>query len=442
MYLDDVVAAQKRGEAKGIPSICSAHAWVLKAILGSNDLHGTTRDLLSKSGRYSSSQATQVTVTPVLIEATCNQVNQFGGYTGMTPRDFVAYVRRIAEENNFPFGNIILGGDHLGPNVWQNEPAESAMEKSKVLIRDYVQAGFLKIHLDCSMRLGDDPLGVLNPEIVAQRAAQLAKVAEESTSVWERGRGEGGLRYVIGTEVPIPGGATEHEEIVSVTRVEDALQTIEVTRETFVREGLASAWERVLAVVVQPGVEFGDDFVLPYKPEAAQDLSPFIEGQSMIYEAHSTDYQTRGALKDLVRDHFAILKVGPALTFAFREAVFALAMIENELFSIDVRSNLIQVLDEVMIKHPEYWEKHYHGTQDEQAFKRKYSLSDRARYYWPEPEVQNAFDRLVNNLGDKVLPYSLSSQFVSGTELNAAQVIELKINKVLNDYMVACSPIL
>ena len=404
MYLDDVVAAQKRGEAKGIASICSAHPWVLKTILGNSNF-----------GRL---QATEVATTPVLIEATCNQVNQFGGYTGMTPRDFVAYVRGIAEERHFPFENIILGGDHLGPNVWQNESAESAMEKSKTLVRDYVQAGFVKIHLDCSMRLEDDPPGVLNPEIIAQRAAQLAKVAEESLSHWERGRGE--VRYVIGTEVPIPGGATEHEEGVRVTKVEDARQTIEVTREAFIREGLESAWERVIAVVVQPGVEFGDDFVLPYKPEAARDLSRFIESQSMIYEAHSTDYQTRDALKDLVRDHFAILKVGPALTFAFREAVFALAMIENELFSIDMRSNLIQVLDDVMLKHPEHWKKYYHGTQAEQAFKRKYSLSDRARYYWPEPEVQNAFNKLMNNLGDKVLPYSLLSQFVNETHLNAA----------------------
>ena len=162
----------------------------------------------------------------------------------------------------------------------------------------------------------------------------------------------------------------------------------------------------------------------------------------MIYEAHSTDYQTRDALKDLVRDHFAILKVGPALTFAFREAVFALAMIENELFPIDMRSNLMQVVDEVMLKYPEHWGKYYRGTQAEQAFKRKYSLSDRARYYWPEPEVQNALAQLMNNLGDNVLPYSLLSQFVSETGLNAAQVIGVKINRVLKDYMAACSSII
>ena len=226
----------------------------------------------------------------------------------MTPKDFVAYVRGIAEEEMFPFENILLGGDHLGPNVWQDEPAESAMQKAEVLVRDYVQAGFTKIHLDCSMRLGDDPEGALEPGLVARRAARLAQAAESAGTEFNSA-----LRYVIGTEVPVPGGATAHEEGVSVTKVEDARQTIDVTREAFARAGLQSAWERVIAVVVQPGVEFGDDFVLPHQPEAARELSKFIESQALVYEAHSTDYQTREALTNLVRDHFAILKVGPGL---------------------------------------------------------------------------------------------------------------------------------
>jgi D-tagatose-1,6-bisphosphate aldolase subunit GatZ/KbaZ len=280
------------------------------------------------------------------------------------------------------------------------------------------------------MRLADDPPGALDPEVIARRAAQLAKVAETAEY-------HSAPRYVIGTEVPIPGGAREHEEGVSVTKAEDARETIEVHRKAFYELGLQSAWERVIAVVVQPGVEFGDDFVLPYQPEVAQELSRFIESQSIVYEAHSTDYQSRDALKNLVRDHFAILKVGPGLTFAFREAVFALALIEDEMFARDQRSNIINVLDDVMVKHPEHWQKYYRGDEAEQAFKRKYSLSDRARYYWVQPEVQKAFERLMKNLGGKVLPYSLLSQFVGERDLNAEQVIAWKIDGILNDYSVA-----
>lgn len=159
----------------------------------------------------------------------------------MTPKDFVSYVRGIAEENNVPFKNIILGGDHLGPNVWQDEPVESAMQKSEVMVRDYVQAGFAKLHLDCSMKLADDPVGELDVEVIAQRTAQLAEVAEASLHS-PAGSGAGGeVRYIIGTEVPIPGGATEHEDGVHVTRVDDVQQTIDVTREAFLARGLESA---------------------------------------------------------------------------------------------------------------------------------------------------------------------------------------------------------
>ena len=410
MYLDEIVSAQENGEAKGITSVCSAHPYVIQQTLRVSHAHG---------------------VTP-LIEATCNQVNQYGGYTGMTPKDFVVYVRGLAKENQFPFENIILGGDHLGPNVWQNEPAESAMQKAETLIQNYVQAGFTKIHLDCSMKLGDDPQDTPDPAVIASRTARLAQVAERS--------GNRNLRYIIGAEVPIPGGAILHEEGVNVTKVEDVIQGIDATRAAFLAAGLVSSWERVVGVVVQPGVEFGDDFVLPYNSEAARNLSTYIETQPMIYEAHSTDYQRRDALRNMVRDHFAILKVGPALTFAFREAVFILAMIENELIAKEERSNIIQVLDDVMLKHPEYWKKYYHGTGAEQAFKRKYSLSDRIRYYWVQPEVQAGLDRLWKNVGGKRLPYSLSSQFMGDGDRTALQIIEQKIGGVLEDYQDACLP--
>ena len=285
------------------------------------------------------------------------------------------------------------------------------------------------------MKLIDDPAGELNMEVIARRAARLAKVAESALTPNPSPKWRGGqLRYIIGTEVPVPGGATEHEEGVSVTKVEDVKQTIEITREAFMRAELESAWGRVMGVVVQPGVEFGDDFVLPYQPSAAKELSKFIESQPMVYEAHSTDYQTREALTNLVRDHFAILKVGPGLTFAFREAVFALAMMEDELVVKDQRSNMIQVLDDTMLKQPVYWEKYYRGTQEELNFKRKYSLSDRARYYWIQPQVQGAFERLMKNLGSKPLPYALLSQFVGETDLTASQVIQMKVSRVLENY--------
>jgi len=128
----DIVAKHRSGKAVGIPSICSAHPVVLDAAL----IHAR------ESGR------------PVLIEATSNQVNQFGGYTGMRPADFHAFVMRKADQAGLAREQVLLGGDHLGPNCWQDEPAASAMAKADTLIDDrYIRAAFKAEGLDYDAQL-------------------------------------------------------------------------------------------------------------------------------------------------------------------------------------------------------------------------------------------------------------------------------------------------
>jgi D-tagatose-1,6-bisphosphate aldolase subunit GatZ/KbaZ len=145
--------------------------------------------------------------TSVLIEATCNQVNQFGGYTGMTPRDFVDFVYSIADRVQYPRGRVLLGGDHLGPNPWRTDDADHAMANAADLVSAYAAAGFSKIHLDPSMYLADDPgdrTRPLVPQIVAERTARLCAAAEEAFACFS-GSAPAPV-YVIGTEVPVPGG--------------------------------------------------------------------------------------------------------------------------------------------------------------------------------------------------------------------------------------------
>jgi len=390
----DLMAENRNGKPKGICSVCSANPEVLKACF--------------KQAKDDN--------TIILIESTSNQVDQYGGYTGMKPAGFVDYVHSVADDSEFPREMVLLGGDHLGPNPWQNLSAAEAMDKAKVLIEEYVKAGYQKIHLDTSMFCGDDEgdrSKPLSDEIVAERTTALCKVAEES---WRKYRQDFPKPvYIIGTEVPIPGGAQHEEDEVPPTTPEDAAKTIEVTKKHFIQSGLNEAWERVIAAVVQPGVEFGDDQVFQYQREKASGLSKKImEFDNLVYEAHSTDYQTESKLRELVEDHFCILKVGPWLTFAFREALFSLESMEVELLGEkhpDL-SNLKAVLDQVMTDKPGYWMKYYQGNDRQKAFKRKYSFSDRSRYYWPMPVLRDAQSRLFNNLTKNKIPLSLLSQFM------------------------------
>ena len=383
-----ILRRNRSGESVGVYSVCSAHPLVLEAAM-----RQSRRDRV-----------------PLLIEATANQVNQFGGYTGLHPGDFPSHVASIALRAGIAPDPIILGGDHLGPVCWKNESADSAMAKARELVKRYVEAGFTKIHLDASMPCADDS-EALPDEIVATRAAQLCRVAEHTASA--RADQEKPV-YIVGTEVPPPGGAKGEITGLEVTSGSRVQQTVDAHRHAFAAHGLNDAWSRVIGLVVQPGVEFGHASVHRYCPDRARKLSAAIEGiPGLVYEAHSTDYQPANAYRELISGHFAILKVGPQLTFALREALFALSAIEQELLNgAGECSGLPEVCDRVMTDHPGQWIKHYPATGPQARWYRRYSYSDRIRYYWSHPQVSAAVERLFNNLSRGAIPTPILSQFL------------------------------
>lgn len=376
----DLIEANRGGERRGIPSWCTAHPETLAAIL--------------RSYREDDD--------PVLIEATCNQVNQLGGYTGMTPVDFRRFVESLAREAGVATDRLILGGDHLGPNPWKGLPARQAMGRACEMIEAFVAAGFRKIHIDASMACADDT--GLSEATIAERGAELCAAAESVA-------GSENLVYVIGTEVPIPGGELEPLDALAVTRPEAARRTVELHRAAFAARGVAGAMAKVIALVVQPGVDMGNHQVFGYDKARAAALSAAVTDlPNLVYEAHSTDFQTEAALGDLVATHFPILKVGPALTFAFREAVFALAAMENWLKPA-APSGVVAALEQAMDAQPEHW-RGYVAADDAQALTRWFGLSDRIRYYWPQPGVQAALARLYANVDAAAVPPGLVSQCV------------------------------
>ncbi len=384
--VQDLIARNRAGEAVGLPCFCTANAHVLRAVL---------------------SYAKQTGHTTV-IEATCNQVNQDGGYTGMTAADFMTWLAGMAGDAGVPMDQLILGGDHLGPNVWKNEPLEVAMEKSRALVKSYVQAGFKKIHLDTSMACGGEP----NPsfEQIAERAADLCAVAEEHAP------DPSALFYVIGTEVPIPGGETEEPDALDVTSVDRYRATIDTHHAAFMARGLNDAWSRIVSVVTQPGVDFGHTSVYPFVPEKAAHLSAAIlSDDGLTFEAHSTDYQSTQALSDLVKNHFFFLKVGPELTFRFREAVWALAAIQDQL-SDDASSGLRATIEAQLAANPGYWKDYYSGSPDAVERLKIYSYSDRIRYYWTDQKIAAALDHMIQTFKASPPPETLLSQAFTGLE--------------------------
>jgi D-tagatose-bisphosphate aldolase class II non-catalytic subunit len=419
--LAGLATARRNGSPYGITSICSAHPLVIQTAI-----RRTVRN----------NEAT------LLIEATCNQVNQFGGYTGMTPDLFIAFVLEIAGREGLDASRIIFGGDHLGPNPWRTEPAAQAMSKAEAMVTGYVWAGFSKIHLDASMGCAGEP-AALDDETIATRTARLAKAAEKAA-----GATGGALpAYIIGTEVPAPGGVDHAISELKPTEAAAARRTIEVHREIFAREGLTEAFGRVIAVVVQPGVEFGSQNVVAYAPDKSKALTDLLDEEpSLVYEAHSTDYQSRAALTALVGNGFPILKVGPGLTFALREALYGLDLIATEMVKDYGDRSLARTMERVMLATPAHWHSHYHRSEASLYLQRHYSYSDRIRYYWSNPNVGVAVGRLWEALNGISIPETLMRQFLPALPVQLGQagnpraIPEETVSRILADYEAACHP--
>jgi D-tagatose-bisphosphate aldolase class II non-catalytic subunit len=419
--LAELAPARAMGRPFGITSVCSAHPLVIEAALIQSTEDGTT----------------------ALIEATCNQVNQHGGYTGMTPAMFRDYVYGIAAKVGFPVERILLGGDHLGPNPWKSLPAEAAFAEADIMVEAFIRAGFIKIHLDCSMGCAGEPVALAD-QVTAERAARLALIAERVAA-------EVGTKpyYIIGTEVPTPGGALEANPETDVTAPEAPLATYAIHKHIFMSNGLGAVLDRVVALVVQPGVEHGNESVSRYDSVAARSLTAALTHlPGLIFEAHATDYQTPKALAALVRDGFPILKVGPSLSFALREAFYGLDAIAGVLKPEPGVEPLASVMERLMLRNPKHWATHYHGDAAALKILRHYSYSDRIRYYWPEPEAVAAVDGLFARLEGVTIPEPLVSQYLPrlydrvATGVFEASAHRLAIEAVrdaLRPYSAACA---
>ena len=426
-YLRTVVQRNRSGEAVGSYAVCSAHPAVIDAAV--------------QQARFEDGNCLHV-------ESTASQVNQFGGYTRMKPQQFADSIRDAAASAGLSAGRVLLGADHLGPFAWRTEPSAAAMAKACDLARLCVHAGYQKIHLDTSMPCADDGKN-LDEKALAERAAILCRAAEEACD--DMPAGSPRPLYVIGTEVPPPGGEVAEGVCPVPTTVDDVHRTLDIFRSTFRAHGLFAAWGNVIGLVVQPAVEFGDTRVFDYDRQKVHALAAGLPLEpALVYEAHSTDYQPPAALAEMVVDHFAILKVGPWLTFAYREAVFALSAIEREILGHRRAVRLSQVreaLESEMLHNPAYWCSYYRGDDDELRLSRAFSFSDRCRYYWQQPSVQEEVKRLLHNLKCFPCPLTLLSQYLpieyeairqGALENHAEVLISHRIRRVLKFYGVAC----
>lgn len=378
-----VIAANRAGRRAAIPSVCSAHADVLAASLG----------LARQLGR------------PLVIEATSNQVNQEGGYTGLAPTDFAGLVHRLADEAGLDRAAVVLGGDHLGPQAWRHLPPDEAMARAGVMVRAYAEAGYTKLHLDCAEGCAGEPAQLTDAETVP-RAAILARAAAEMV-------GADALTFVVGTEVPPPGGARPGDHGIVPTTPAAARATLDAHVAAF-------AGLRIGGLVVQPGLEFGamDVHALPMDRDPGL-RTAVSHHEGVVLEAHSTDYQAPEVFPRLADLGFAFQKIGPALTFAWREAAYAL----DHLAWVAGwgQGRLAATMEGLMLADPSQWRRHLSEEAGDLRVQRHFAYADRIRYYWPRPEAQAALGDMRAALQGRTLADPLLRQGFSDAVLDRAE---------------------
>ena len=423
--LINIMKANCRGERKGIYAVESYNSTVMEAYFRQALVDGS----------------------PVLLEISANMLGLPGQSGKISPAEFIEKVKHAAVEAKFPRDRIFLGVNDLGPSLWKDESDEYALKKACVFISDLVGLGFNKLGIHAGEPIKGNPVDEpLAQEIIIGRETALYQAAEGAAADLPE---EEKPLYVINAYPRQEAGRVENQRrVVSRKDVEDA---VDWYAQIAAAAGLPKMKKRLLAVRIFLGPGYDSENVIPFDSSLLKEMGGCEYGEyTVVLEAQQTDYQSQTVLNQLLDNHFAFLRVGLELTYSMREALFSLAMMENETMVGKpgvYLSNYIIELDRAMQAVPHHWQKYYTGNGFEQLVARKYSFYDRSRFFLEDKEVRKMKKRLYDNLTAHPVPLTVLRQFMPHQfERVAAGVLENKpkalvmdaVRRVLRRYSRAC----
>ena len=402
MTLDKVI------KSKALPSFCTSNIDVIESILF----------------------FCNIKKLPCLIESTSNQVNQHGGYTNKTPKMFVKEISSLRKKIKFDSKRLFLGGDHLGPLPWGKKNKNIAIKNSISLINDYLSENFCKIHVDTSIKCKNDKF--INSEIVFNRTSEILNNDSIKKKIKNR-------LLVVGTEVPLAGGGDNKNLIrTSTKQIETEVFNF---KKIFQKLNLRNSF---FGLVIEPGMKYKHSKIT--KPNFTQfgNKKNISKKNNFFYEAHSTDYQSKKILRQLVKNNFRFLKVGPELTYNYARSLFFMENIEKKKIKLK-NSNIKKTIFFSMLKNKKYWNGYYIKKKPELFLNSKL---DRMRYYFDTKEVKNSVGILRRNINllDKknivcFMNPSTKKDFLnfSKRKLSNFNIIKLIfISKTLKKYFSSC----
>lgn len=364
---------------------------------------------------------------PILIESTSNQVNQFGGYSKLTPSQFKLKIEKIASKHSLNKKEIIFGGDHLGPLPWNKYNNKLALRRGSALVKLYIKSNFKKIHVDTTMKLKNDKS--LNKKKIKDRTKTILRGLKNKRI--------NKLIFVLGSEVP-PAGGEKFKRKYKNNLFNEIVEEVKLYKSILKELKLS----KELNLVVDTGMSFTDNKVYSSKKNSLKLLNKISKQMRVKYEAHSTDYQSLKELKKLRMNNFKYLKVGPELTYYFTKAILLMSKIEDKYFKNT--SEINKKIFETLEKKKQFWIDYYPAKNLKKVL---YGKFDRLRYYWNEPIVIKSKKKLyknINKLEQKLIFKELgikNKSLYSNTKYNdnSKIIINSFLYKSIRKYYRACN---
>lgn len=295
---------------------------------------------------------------PALIEAPAEEVNQFGGHSGLTPADFAALVQDVAHSHGLDAVPLILGADGLGPGLWPGLDPSAAMTHAERMVADFAAAGFNRLQFHA---------------LDAPGIARLVSVAETHAPP----------RHPPVYALPAGGDPAS-----SVTSPEDLAEALTRHEAAFAEADLAGAWRRVHTMSVRFGMGFTPAHVERFDIEQPDQLSAVLRDHDRIaLEAEAVDYQSARVCADLTRRNVAVLKLGPSLSFAWREALYGLSHVHAW---SEGGPHISERMEALMLADPAMWQQDGRGPAGHSRLLRHFGFTDRIRHYWSKAGAELA----------------------------------------------------
>lgn len=329
---------------------------------------------------------------PVKFATTLNQVDIDGGYTGLTPSEFVKTIRLHARSLNVT-SPVIVAIDHGGPwlkdvHRQENWSYSKTMDAVKKSFEAAIEAGYDLIHVDPTIDITLPKGENISIDLVAERTIELIV----HTETFRRSNNYPRIAYEVGTE-EVHGGLADMEVFK---------RFLELLKQGLKQNGLEDVWP--CFVVGKVGTDLHtttfDSIVAEQLTEIAKKYGSLIKGHYSDNVTNPEAYPASG---------MGAANIGPEFTEMEYDALIELEQVQEMLFEegkIAKRIELKKTLWEAVIKSGR-WQKWLNADENSNDFyansseRQEWLIKTGCRYIWENSEVVANRARLYQNLSSQ-----------------------------------------